>query len=116
MRNLIETNLCMVRGDTLAFLFELVPSIGENTYILDSAYFSVKENVDDEEYVFQKRLDNGISLINDNTYRVKVEPNDTYNLDPGIYNYDLQITLNEEVQTILKGKLKIENDITREEA
>ncbi len=113
MRNLIETNLCMVRGDTLAFLFELIHSDGENAYTLDSAYFSVKENIDDEEYVFQKSLNSGITLIKENTYRVKVEPNDTYNLEPGIYNYDLQIALGEEVQTILKGKLKIEPDITR---
>ena len=103
-------NLCMVRGDTLAFSFEV-----EGIDTLDTAYLSCKANVDDENYVFQKSLTDGISLVSTGKYRVRVAPEDTSNIEVGSYYYDLEIGANSDIFTILKGILKVEQDVTRGE-
>ena len=103
-------NLCMVRGDTLAFSFEV-----EGIDTLDTAYFSCKANADDTEYVFQKSLSDGISVVETGKYRVRVAPEDTSNIEIGSYYYDLEIGANSDIFTILKGILKVEQDVTRGE-
>ena len=103
-------NLCMVRGDTLAFSFEV-----EGIDSLETAYFSCKANADDTEYVFQKSLTDGISLVETGKYRVRVAPEDTSNIEVGSYYYDLEIGANSDIFTILKGILKVEQDVTRGE-
>lgn len=103
-------NLCMVRGDTLAFSFEI-----EGINSLDTAYFSCKANADDEEYVFQKSLSDGISNVESSKYRVRVAPEDTSDIEVGSYYYDLEIGANSDIYTILKGTLKVEQDVTRGE-
>lgn len=102
-------NLNMVRGDTLAFGFEV-----EGVDQIDTAFFSCKINADDDEYVFQKSFHDGITDAGDGQYRVRVAPSDTEDVEVGSYYYDLEIGVNEDIYTILKGRLKIEQDITRE--
>ena len=46
------------------------------------------------------------------TYRVRVAPIDTKTIEPGEYFYDMQIGINQDVYTILRGVLKVENDVT----
>ena len=46
-------------------------------------------------------------------YIVRIAPEDTKNLETGMYYYDLQIELNGDVFTVLNGALKIESDVTR---
>lgn len=109
----MEKNFKMVRGDTFAFGIEY--TFDDNTtQDLDTCYFSCKKNADDENYVFQKSIDAGISKAGDNKYRVRVAPLDTASLDIGNYFYDLQIGLNNDIFTVLKGILKIEREITEE--
>ena len=107
-------NIDMVRGDTLAFAFEY----DGTTQDLDSAYFTCKQDLDNTEPLFQKSLSDGISKVATTEtgvqYRVRVDPDDTINLSPGIYYYDLQIELNSDIYTILRGSLKIYADVTRE--
>ena len=110
MNNCKNINLCMVRGDTLAFSFEV-----EGIDSLETAYFSCKANADDTEYVFQKSLTDGISLVETGKYRVRVAPEDTSNIEVGSYYYDLEIGANSDIFTILKGILKVEQDVTRGE-
>lgn len=110
MNNCKNINLCMVRGDTLAFSFEV-----EGIDTLDTAYFSCRANADDENYVFQKSLTDGISLVETGKYRVRVAPEDTSNIEVGSYYYDLEIRKNSDIYTILKGVLKVEQDVTRGE-
>lgn len=100
----------MIRGDTLAFGFE-VKGVNE----LDTIYFSIKKTKTDNDYVTQKTLNNGIEALGDGKYSVRVAPEDTYDLEAGIYYYDLQIGVNDDVFTILYGDLEIDFDITREE-
>ena len=105
-----KTNLSMVRGDTLAFAIEIA-GLDQD---LDSAFFSCKLDARDNDYVFQKSLGEGISKVETGKYRVRVAPEDTENIEVGTYEYDLQIGANGDIFTVLKGKLKVVMDITRE--
>lgn len=108
-------NISMIRGDTLAFGFEIDGSNQE----LDTAYFTCKSDINNIEPLFQKSLNDGIEIAsttnNSISYRVRVAPEDTYNLEAGNYNYDLQIGLNGDIYTILIGILSLNEDVTRNE-
>ena len=100
----------MVRGDTLAFGLDF-ENLDQN---LESAFFSVKVNATDDYYIFQKSLENGIYKVADNEYIVRIAPEDTAELDAGNYNFDLQISANGEVFTIMLGIIVLEQDVTWE--
>lgn len=103
-------NFTMVQGDT--FIFGV--SISGLESDLSAAYFSVKKNYTDENYTLQKSLNNGITKNSDGTYNVKIDPEDTKNVDVGKYVYDLQIGIENDIFTILRGVLKIEYSVTEE--
>lgn len=109
-----KTNFEMIRGDTLSFAFEV--EYDEALQKLDSAYFTCKENFDDDEPIFKKSLGHGITLAKQEDgklyYVVRVAPEDTESVEPGHYYYDLQIGINGDVFSILIGSLKIHNDVT----
>ena len=111
----MRTNLEMIKGDTLSFAFEV--EFDEAPQKLKKADFTCKANFDDNEALFHKELEKGINFSKqDGTklyYIVRVAPEDTENLEAGMYYYDLQIELNGDVFTILNGSLKIESDVTR---
>lgn len=111
MAKLTDTDFVMVRGDTLAFGVE-IEGLGQD---LDTCYFSCKTDPSDTSYVFQKSLDDGITVVEQGKYRVRVAPDDTENLNTGKYFYDLEIGINGDIYTVLRGKLEIVYDITREE-
>ena len=107
-----DLNLEFTRGDTFTFgivLYEL----GQN---LDGAKFTCKQNVDDETPVFQKTLGSGVTLekvdMDDYTYKIRVAPADTEDLEAGKYFYDFQIEVGQDVFTILKGVLTLEADVS----
>lgn len=106
----MKKNLNMIRGDTLAFMFE-VEGLTES---LNSCYFSCKKNLSDNEYIFQKKLDEGITPVEGNKYKVRIAPNDTHDIEVGNYLYDLQIGIGEDIYTIMSGQLNIEKEITGE--
>lgn len=110
MAQLTNTDFVMVRGDTLAFGVE-IEGLDQS---LDTCYFSCKTDPNDTEYVFQKSLEDGITVVEQGKYRVRVAPEDTENVAPAKYFYDLQIGINGDIYTVLKGKLDITYDITRE--
>lgn len=104
-----DTNLTMVKGDTLAFGVK-IDGLDQD---LDTAYFSCKSDPTDTTYIFQKSLGDGITKVKTGKYRVRVAPSDTSGIEVGNYYYDLQIGVNSDVFTILRGKLKVEYEITR---
>lgn len=110
-----KTNLEMIRGDTLSFAFEV--EFDEDPQKLEKADFTCKANFDDEDVLFHKELEKGINFSkqerNKLFYIVRVAPEDTKNLETGMYYYDLSIELNGDAFTILNGALKIESDVTR---
>ena len=111
----MRNNLEMIRGDTLSFAFEV--EFDEDPQKLEKADFTCKANFDDENVLFHKELEKGINFSkqdgNKLYYVIRVAPEDTENLEAGMYYYDLSIELNGDVFTILNGALKIEEDVTR---
>lgn len=103
-----ELNIKMIKGDSLSFTFE-VEELGVD---IDKALFTVKNNADDTSVLFQKSLTNGISKIDNNKYLVMIVPRDTLYLDIKTYYYDLEITIGDSVHTVIKGLLKLDNDIS----
>ena len=105
----MDCNMSMVRGDTLSFGIEIVDFDQD----LETVFFSCKENYDDATYVFQKSLGNGITKVGTGQYLVRVAPEDTKDIGAGKYYYDLEIGVNSDIFTVLKGVLDIEYDVTR---
>lgn len=109
----MKKDIELIRGDTLSFNFILNET-------LNNAYFTCKRTTkkDDTDYLFQKSLGNGISLVEESeegkVYAVRIAPEDTHDIDKGKYFYDLQIEINQDVFTPLIGKFKIMDDVTRE--
>lgn len=107
-------NLEMTKGDTLSFGIE-INKIGK---ALDAAYFTCKKHYDDETIVFQKALNNGITLDHYDSdgnyfYKLRVAPTDTQNLEIGKYYYDVEIDVNDDVFTIMRGILTLEFDVKK---
>lgn len=103
------------RGDTQGFKFqrknindEIITSIPTNVY------FTVKDNVNNDNFIIQKTLDNGSITFSkdDNYYHFIIEPNDTNNLNYGCYVYDIEIIQNDYVKTVKKGYLELTNEVT----
>lgn len=105
-----DKNITMVRGDTLSFNIFVTDPDG-NAVTVDSADFTCKKLATDESNVFRKSLNAGI-LQDDDCLTVRVAPSDTENVDAGRYFYDCQIGVDDDVFTILKGILTIEQDVT----
>lgn len=106
-------NIDMIRGDTLTVQFEI-----ESNTILDLAddnfkiTFSLKQTATAKEYVFQKDK-TAVMQISQNNFKIRIAPEDTVNLVPGFYYYDLQLDIYDDVFTIAIGRLYLETDITR---
>ena len=107
-------NIAMVRGDTLAFAVKI--TFDNDAQELETCYFTCKSNYADKTPVFQKSLDNGIYLSEQDGeslyYIIRVAPADTRNIEAGRYYYDLQIGVNGDVFTVMGGVLDVMYDVT----
>lgn len=106
----MKKNFDIIRGDTLMFTID-IENLEED---LDSCYFSCKKNINDEYYTFQKSLENGITKIDTGKYQIRVAPEDTKSKDIGIYIYDLQIGIGQDIYTVMTGQFSINKEITEE--
>lgn len=105
-------NLKMTRGDS--------SRIGMSITGLDTApeevIFSVKKAYSSEEYIVQKTLDDGIEDESENgsmVYAIKIEPEDTEDLQYGAYVYDVEFTMHGDRKTLVVGKFEVLPDVTR---
>ena len=109
-------DLEITRGDTILFNF-VVTGLGGSD--LSEAVFSCKKNIGDTEYVFQynKSVDGAIAIADydsqtdETTYIVNIPAEATASLDLGNYYYDMQVTLNNTIITMLKGNFIISYDL-----
>lgn len=102
-----------IRGDTLTIQFEIESNIELD--LNDDEFeiaFSVKQPATSTGYVLQKDK-TAVSKIGNNIFLLRVAPEDTTYLVPGFYNYDLQITIYDDIFTIAIGRLQLILDITR---
>ena len=105
---MVTKNLTMVRGDTMQFQMKL-----KNLQAtVASLYFTAKTNGTDSTPVFQKSLEDGITLVDTDTYQIRVAPADTANVAAGNYVYDLQIGLGSDIWTPMMGNLVLLQDVT----
>ena len=109
-----KKNISMTRGDTLSFAVHFKGLEGQN---LDDAYFSCSSNYMSNDYIFIKKLYEGINKEEDestypDTYIFRVDPSDTENAAPGLYYYDIEVHINGDVYTVLAGNLLIKPDVT----
>lgn len=112
--NSIKRDISMVRGDTLSFGFQVTGLNGQRP---DDIYFSCKEHLEDDSCVFSISLGAGITersydaQTDTLTYGVRVAPELTETVEYGKYFYDLQFDINDDVLTLMKGKLSIEWEV-----
>lgn len=114
--NYYRNDIRHVKGDTFSCAL-VVEDLGQD---LDEVYFTCRENLNDNsEVLFQCSLDDGISLVEYDDekdirkYAIRVAPDKTKNLQSGIYYYDEEIRVNNDVFTIMKGKFILEQDSSR---
>lgn len=106
-------NIDTIRGDTLNIQLEF-----ESDTVLDLSSedfditFSLKQYATAVPYVFQKDK-TAVTKIGDNIFMLRIAPEDTVDLVPGYYYYDIEVKLGEDIYTVAIGRMYIEVDITR---
>ncbi len=102
----MKTTIKFPKNDSFAFFV----TINKISKILDNAYFTVKENPD-EEPVLQKKLGAGISLAdsrlykNQLSYKVQIDGADTQSMEVGVrYFFDVKGTIGNAQKTFLWGE------------
>jgi hypothetical protein len=99
--------ITMTRGDTLAFNAEVLDE-NEQVILVDSADFIVKKRLDGDT-IFHKSINSGIKQA-DGLLTVRIAPEDTAEVDAGLYFYDFGIGVGGDHYTIMKGTFTIEAD------
>lgn len=114
--NYYRNNIRHIKGDTYSSAL-VIEGLEQD---LDTAYFTCRDSLNDtSEILFQKSLTNGISLVeydeeNDiRKYAIRIAPEDTANIQAGTYEYDLEVGVNGDIFTIMKGKFIIEQASSR---
>lgn len=95
------------RGDTFCFTI----TFKNLTEDLDTFVFGLKEDYNDVTYVIEKSLGDGIDKISAGKYRVTFSAEESADLEPNQYIYDLRFTLDDIVNTPLSGYLIIEETV-----
>lgn len=114
--NAIRQEVEVVKGDSLAFNFQLT---GLNGSEPSNFYFTCREKPESTDYYFQRTLGDGITKLaydantDTVTYGVRVRPDQTDALTAGRYYYDLQLDINDDVITLMKGRFIVDWDVTR---
>ena len=117
--NFYKNNITAVRGDTFSHVLE-VEGLGQE---FESIYFTIRDSLnDDSNILVEKSLYNGISLVEEDLqkdirkYMVRIDPNDTKDLQAGTYFYDEQVAVNGDAFTIMKGQFILQQDASRKVA
>ena len=103
----------MARGDMETRTILLKNSSGTAySTVPDEIYFTVKKNANDHDYLFQKRLDSGIVMIETGKYQLVIMPTDTDGLAFGTYDCDFEIIKEGEIKKTFVGTLVIAKEVT----
>lgn len=105
------SKLTLTRGDTQTFSFIRKDSDGNPITIkADALYFTVKNNYVTTDVLIQKTIDD--CTFTDGKYTFVIEPEDTDNLNYGLYVYDLEVKQEDYKKTISKGTFEITEEVT----
>ena len=87
------------------------------TDLPDKMWFTVKDNANKKEFIFQKKLNDGITYTQeDNYYHIEIKQDDTEKLAYGNYEYDIKIKYGEDKpKTLIVGNFEITKVVTHKE-
>ena len=104
----------MTRGDTFRFKFQRKTENKEVIFEkVDKMYITIKRNQDTKKALIQKTLDNGITYDESTGYyHVTIEPKDTETLSYGNHYFDIEISKDNVVKTIVKGTINFTKEVT----
>lgn len=116
--NYYKNDIRHVKGDT----FNCAMVIEDFDQEFDSVYFTCRAGQnDDSDLLFEAQLGDGVSIVEEDQetgtkkYAIRVAPAKTKNLQVGTYYYDLQVGINNDIFTIMKGRFVVEQEATRKE-
>ena len=114
--NAIYQDIDMVKGDTLAFNFDIQGLKG----VAPTIVFTCSEHYNDDEPLFTASTDNdGIEIAaynavkNITTFSLWIDPIKTKDLDLARYYYDIELKLGDDVITLMRGRLTLVYEVTR---
>lgn len=95
------------KGNTFRFRFPRRDAFGNLIEKkADNIWFTVKAGYNTDEILIQKTLSAGtITFGEDKYYHVVIEPNDTIDLDYGVYVYDITVEDGGNIYTIKKDAI-----------
>lgn len=101
------------RGDTIRLKFQRVDSNGDVITTAPSAmYLTVKRSWDAADVLIQKALAD-MTMDEDGTWHVAIQPTETDGLTYGTYVFDLEVTSEDgTITTICKDSLKLTEEAT----
>lgn len=102
------------RGDTYqkGFLLKRNGQVVTDTFT--NIYFTVKQNYEETDYVFQKKMSTGgISNDGNGHYTLYIEPSDTNGLSFGEYDFDIEFVGTGYKRTFA-GILKLAKEVTHQ--
>lgn len=114
--NAVRKEITMIKGDTMAFNFQVQ---GLDGLVPSNIFFTCREKPESENYYFQRSIGNGVNQVSYDaetdtvTYSVRVRPDETADLTAGRYYYDLQMNVDQDILTLMKGRINIEWEVTR---
>ena len=83
------------------------------TELPQNIYFSIKYDYNQDEFLIQKTLNNGIEYdTKDNYYYITINPDDTEDLPYGKYYFDIKVVDNDYKNTIACDELEITERVT----
>lgn len=115
-------NIKMTRGDSKAIAGKVttVPAGAAVDITSHLIWFTAKRRISDadNEAVFQKTVGDGITVTDGpaGEFAIQINPSDTSGLSDVEANnlyYDLQVKTGSTVQTLSKGRLLVEYDVTK---
>lgn len=108
--------ISMPRGDIHYVLFSL--SVDDEAEIeYDEIYFTVKRKYTDREFLIQKKLTTGgIEKIDKGTYQIKINPEDTNNLQINksgeYYDCDIEVVYSDIIKETFPGEFVLTKEVT----
>ena len=113
--NAIRRDIVMIKNDTLSYGFQVQGLEGQ---IPSNIVFTCKDTPESNRVLFSVSLSDHITEraydpeTDTRTYAIRIPPEYTDNVEVGRYFYDLQLTVNLDIFTLMKGRLTVEYQIT----
>ena len=102
-----EYNIEMVRGDTLAIDVSVEGDIGTVTAVAMTARRQATDTT-----LFELGIGTGITAVTGG-WTIRIPPSATAQAAAGLYKYDVQLTVGNDIYTPLRGTLRLYEDQTR---